>query len=335
MKIFFDKISLGLALLPIFSAVSLSLHGAGVSYFGSDAEKIVTVEGLRSDVERLCSSEFEGRAFGTVGGTKAAFCILDRFKGNNLKPCVSSFSLSEARVGRNVIAYLKGAPTSSGRPRGIVIIAAKYDGIGMLDGVLYPGADSNASGVTALMTLSDMFAEVVKNGRKYPFDILFVAVDGGQAGNAGSKALYEAFRQGEVRDPDTGEALKFSRVELFVNLDILGSTLSPLKSGREDFLMMLSDAELEQNKLALVNRNYGFNLELAYDYYGSASFTRMFFRRIGTQSVFLENGVSSVMFTSGITMRTNKVSDTPDSLNYEIFRKRLLVIFHWLSARSY
>jgi hypothetical protein len=36
------------------------------------------------------------------------------------------------------------------------------------------------------------------------------------------------------------------------------------------------------------------------------------------------------MFTSGITLKNNKVEDNADSLDYGIFRRRVLAIFHYL-----
>ncbi len=36
------------------------------------------------------------------------------------------------------------------------------------------------------------------------------------------------------------------------------------------------------------------------------------------------------MFTSGITMNTNKASDTPDTLDYDILDRRIRLIAWWL-----
>ena len=47
--------------------------------------------------------------------------------------------------------------------------------------------------------------------------------------------------------------------------------------------------------------------------------------------VFHRNGLPVTYFSSGITRKTNKVEDDSESLNYEVFRKRILLIFHWLT----
>lgn len=48
-----------------------------------------------------------------------------------------------------------------------MIIAAHYDSHGVIDGNLYPGADSNASGVVAMLNLAVMFGKMKELGRDY------------------------------------------------------------------------------------------------------------------------------------------------------------------------
>ncbi len=95
--------------------------------------------------------------------------------------------------------------------------------------------------------------------------------------------------------------------------------------------MMLSEAATgRRSLLESVNRDQHIGLELGYDYYGSKDFTNLFYRRICDQRVFLEHGIPAVMFTSGITLNNNKVTDTPDTLDYALMRRRIQLIFYWL-----
>ena len=41
------------------------------------------------------------------------------------------------------------------------------------------------------------------------------------------------------------------------------------------------------------------------------------------------------MFTSGITMDTNRESDTEDKINYDVLVKRTELIFHWIEQLLY
>ena len=120
-------------------------------------------------------------------------------------------------------------------------------------------------------------------------------------------------------------------ISLVVNLDQLGSTMSPLTKGNPDYLIMLSEESSgRRSTLQSVEKTQHIGLELGFDYYGSKDFTKLFYRRISDQKVFLEGGVPSVMFTSGITMLNNKPGDTPDTLDYPVFIKRIRLIFYYL-----
>ena len=92
---------------------------------------------------------------------------------------------------------------------------------------------------------------------------------------------------------------------------------------------MLSDGDY-RFELNRANDSDGLHLDIATDYYGSDGFTQMFLSKIGDQGVFSRRGANSVVFTSGITMKTNKVEDDALSLNYPVFKKRIFLIFHWL-----
>ena len=95
--------------------------------------------------------------------------------------------------------------------------------------------------------------------------------------------------------------------------------------------MMLCEPENgRRDALLIANQSPEVNLDLGFDYYGSKDFTRVFFRSISDQKPFLDNGIPSVMFTSGITLRNNKANDDAESLDYAILRRRVLAMFYYL-----
>lgn len=234
-------------------------------------------------------------------------------------------------MGRNIIGFLPGKNTS-GKDK-YVIIAAHYDSHGVIDGNLYPGADSNASGVVAMLNLAVMFGKMKELGRDYGKNLIFVATDAKERNSAGAEALMAEIRSGSLRNPSSGEAITMDKIYATVVLDIIGSTLEPIHKGRNDFLIMLSGGQFTFD-LTRANEGPGLGLDIATNYYGSQSFTEMFHRRFGDQKVFTQNGLTCAVFTSGITMLTNKTSDTAGTLDYEILRKRIFLIFHWLEKYS-
>jgi len=211
------------------------------------------------------------------------------------------------------------------------VVAAHFDHIGTLNGTLYPGADSNASGVAALTMLARMFQHLRQLGKTYSHTIIFAALDAKEQSLAGSHHLWNEIAGGLLTDPRTGKVISPKEIDRMVNIDQIGGTEAPLHPSRQDYLMMLCEPENgRRDALMIANMNPGIGLDLGFDYYGSKDFTRVFYRTISDQKPFLEHGIPSVMFTSGITLRNNKVDDHADSLDYGVFRRRVLAIFHYL-----
>lgn len=376
LKTHFYKFFIFILLLADAAALSAQQNSVRMVPSGRNAEKYISSESLRREVEFLSAPSFGGRASGTRGATEAAFWISRHYASIGLMPFDGSWSRSfrlpaeggtggmrgtdgtdemhgthgthgtdgtggtnggsalknddEGRggaVGRNIIGFLPGKNTS-GKDK-YVIIAAHYDSHGVIDGNLYPGADSNASGVVAMLNLAVMFGKMKELGRDYGKNLIFVATDAKERNSAGAEALMAEIRSGSLRNPSSGEAITMDKIYATVVLDIIGSTLEPIHKGRNDFLIMLSGGQFTFD-LTRANEGPGLGLDIATNYYGSQSFTEMFHRRFGDQKVFTQNGLTCAVFTSGITMLTNKTSDTAGTLDYEILRKRIFLIFHWL-----
>ena len=312
--------------------LSLPLHGQGVRYTISpkNADRVLKIENIKASVDYLCSESLGGRATGTEGGRKTAAWLEGNFRVLGLQPLggawLHGFNTPDG-LARNVMGFIPG----SASPSRYVILMAHYDNLGTLNGTFYPGADSNASGVAALLQLAEMVRHMNTCRKMYRNGLIVVALDGKEKNQAGAEELWRLISQKKLLDPVSGSPIGPEQISLVVNLDQLGGTSAPVSEGNPRFLMMLSeDSSSRRSSLVSANREKGLGLELAYDYYGSKDFTRLFFRRISDQRVFLEHGIPAVMFTSGITLLNNKPEDTPDSLDYEVLRDRIRLIFYWL-----
>ena len=171
-------------------------------------------------------------------------------------------------------------------------------------------------------------------GKVWESNIIFVAFDGNGHDLAGSEALWKMIEKGQFTDPVTGGRIRKSMISLMVNIDQIGSTLSPVNKDRKDYMIMLGTDSLPKDKrmnLEACNGLHGTNLDLCLSYYGSETFTRVFYR-LSDQKVFVDNGIPAVLFTSGITMNTNKTRDTAASLDMNILKKRVTLIYHWLES---
>lgn len=322
-------------ILALFLIVCPVLCPAQTIDFGNGlAERLLTETSLLQSVEFLADTVCAGRATASTGSVEASFWLARRFEQLSLLPTavrrgapsyVRSFR-ADGRAGHNVIGI---CPASSSSER-YAIVAAHYDNLGILSGRMYPGADSNASGVAVLLELARIFRSLSVLGLGPDQNILFVALDAKQLSMAGSESLYSMIAGGSLLDPRTLRPIRRDQVSMMVNLDIVGSTLEPVTKGRNEYLIMLSNDDALKRRLSEENFSSRLNLDLSFDYYRSADFTDLFLNRIGDQKVFADKGIPSVLFTSGITMNTNKVEDTPANLDIPVMRKRALLIFRWL-----
>ena len=310
--------------------MGLPAHAQRYSISPVNADAVLKTENIRAHVEYLCSESLGGRATGTAGGRATASWLEGNFRVLGLQPLggawLHGFNTSDG-LARNVIGLIPG----SASPARYVVLMAHYDNLGTLNGTFYPGADSNASGVAALLQLAEMVTHMNTCHKIYRDGLIVVALDAKEKNQGGATELWRLIASGKLLDPVSGQPVSPSQISLVVNLDQLGGTLAPLTEGNPRFLMMLSDeATGRRSSLESANKGRGFGLELAYDYYGSKDFTRLFYRRISDQRVFLEHGSPAVMFTSGITLLNNKPEDTPASLDYDVLHDRIRLIFYWL-----
>jgi Zn-dependent M28 family amino/carboxypeptidase len=165
---------------------------------------------LLSDLRVLSSDDMQGRRTGTPGGEKARAFILDRFKASGILPFgsgyESAFDFSGGRGtgqqrGVNVVGHIDGKRS----PRRYIVVSAHYDHLGVRNGVVFNGADDNASGTAALFAIAKYFATHQPEN-----SLIFVAFDAEELGLAGSQAF--------VKDPPVDR----TQLSLNINADMIG-----------------------------------------------------------------------------------------------------------------
>ena len=310
-------------------------RGQGSSGSGSSpARNLVWEHKLYQQVEFLSDTLCQGRSAGTRGSIEAAFWIEREFRDAGLMKFDGTYAkrlyVGHGLLGRNIIGFLPG---STKNPKDqYIVVGAHFDHIGQLNRTTYPGADANASGTVALTNLAEMFAMMRTLGYGYDSNIIFVAFDAKEMSMAGSKAFWKMIENGVLTDPLSGKSITPDKIRLMVNIDQIGCSLSPLDSGRKDYIIMLGIHSLKPVDRAVLdfcNRANGLHMDIDYTYYGSKNFTDIFYR-LSDQRIFIDNDIPAVLFTSGITMNTNRTRDTAESLDYEVFKKRIYLIFDWI-----
>ncbi len=289
---------------------------------------------LEREIGLLTDSICTGRATGTRGNIEAGAWIARKFQKAGLKQFGISWGKAlvteNGTIGHNILGLFPGSYKE--HPKKYVIIGAHFDHLGTIDGRMFPGADANASGVVAMTSIAEMLLINRILGQSFPVNFIFAGFDANEMNMAGSNALWTMIEEGSLIDPVTEQAIDKKDIVFMVNIDQIGSSLSPLNDGREDYVIMMDgtvkDTEYKEI-LDHCNKTYDIGLDLGFTYYGSENFTKLFYN-LSDQKVFSDNGIPSVMFTSGITMNNNKTWDDTASLNMEVLRKRIYLIYHWL-----
>ncbi len=281
------------------------------------AEKFVssvTIQRQRAIVEHLCDSLLEGRAAGTKGGQLAGDYIQAQFDSLQLRPFYYNRKQTFWNKGKTMHNVLGVVPALAPSDK-YVVVSAHYDHIGILKGKFYPGADDNAAGVAALISVAEMFSQMRRDSIGPGVNIIFAAFDAKQLSMAGSKHFIAS--------------LPFSPGQILceINLDIFGSSLVPVRS-RKDYLIVLGRHTLPENlRSALTMAGSKAGLDIDYTFYGSDDFTKTMFK-IGDQYSFSQKGIPALMMTSGFHSHTLKTSDTPEIIDWEVLLARTRYLFY-------
>ncbi|MDD7884618.1 M28 family peptidase [Flavivirga sp. 57AJ16] len=170
--------------VALFSFFYLTYINVDAQTYKKEASLFCETTLLRH-VKSLSSDFFEGRRTGTRGALKTKKYIINQFYSLNVKPLKKSYEqrfLFEKK-GReykatNVLGLIKGTKN----PRKYIVISAHYDHEGIKNGVIYNGADDNASGLSALFSFAEYF-----NNNPPKHSVILAAFDGEELEFQGSK----------------------------------------------------------------------------------------------------------------------------------------------------
>ena len=179
-------------------------------------------------VRTLSQPSFQGRRAGTEGNRLASQFVRDAFQQIGLTPAAPDFfqpftigpTPSNGRAdgsasrtapvnGANVLGMQRGGREGARW----FVVSAHFDHMGVANGVIYPGADDNASGVAALLAVARyVHAHPLAHG------VVFAAFDAEEAGLQGAKAF--------VRTPP----VPLATIALEINFDMAQSPKSRVQS---------------------------------------------------------------------------------------------------------
>lgn len=177
----------------------------------STLEPAVDSARVLADLRYLASPALGGRATGTTGNQMAREYIEAALRDAGAEAVgggawTQPFGLSPSSrpgkvAGSNVLGMIRGTD----RPDRYIVVTAHFDHLGTRDGLIFHGADDNASGSAALLEIARQL------GAERPLNsIVFAALDAEELGLQGARAF--------VADPP----VPLEAISLNINLDMIG-----------------------------------------------------------------------------------------------------------------
>jgi Zn-dependent M28 family amino/carboxypeptidase len=174
---------------------------------GPDSARLVTTLSV------LAHDSMQGRAAGSKGSARARRYLVERLRTAGVQPLQGSFEqtfdLGERGRGVNVVGLVPGSEAGP-----YVVLSAHYDHEGIRDGVIYNGADDNASGVAVVVEIAEL---LVWSPPRHP--VVIALFDDEEQGLGGARHF--------VGNPP----VPLAEIGLDVNLDMVSRTGGILWAG--------------------------------------------------------------------------------------------------------
>jgi hypothetical protein len=172
-------------------AVAVALAGAPAAAHAQFRPVTDTVTAkLMRRLSVLAADSMEGRRAGSVGSARARAWIVGELAAMGAPPVAhASFELpialrprqgSTDTIGANIVARIPGKDSNGP----VLVISAHYDHLGVRNGDIFNGADDDASGCIALLTIAERMLKDPPN-----HDVILAFFDAEEGGLQGSTAF--------------------------------------------------------------------------------------------------------------------------------------------------
>lgn len=215
-------------------------------------------------------------------------------------------------VGENVIAFFQGKDST----QECLIISSHYDHLGIIDSIIYPGADDDGSGTSAILEMARNFSKAKMEGHQPKRSIIFLNFSGEEKGLFGSKYY--------VKHPD----VPLLNCIADLNIDMVGR-IDPKHDSLHvrDYVYLIGagriSKELEAINLEMNERYTKLELDNTFELPGDPN---RFYERSDHYN-FAKNGVPVIFYFNGTHVDYHKPTDTIDKIDFELIKKRAELVF--------
>lgn len=189
------------------STTSVTATSVAASSFPQPSDAATKL--LMARLSALSADSMEGRLAGSAGGARARGWIIRELRTLGIAPIGASYeqvvrimrrTATADSIGANVIARIPGRNPNAPA----IVLSAHYDHLGVRNGEVFNGADDDASGCIAVLTIAE---RVKKAGLEH--DLIVAFFDAEEIGLVGAKAF--------VANP----SVPLNRIAIDVSLDMV------------------------------------------------------------------------------------------------------------------
>jgi hypothetical protein len=222
-------------------------------------------------------------------------------------------NLSEEELNSsNVIGFIPGSDPILAKEA--VVITAHYDHIGIIDGVVYNGADDDGTGTVALLEIAEAFAAAKKEGKGPRRSVIIMTVSGEEKGLLGSQYYVD----------HPWFPLKQTIADL--NIDMIGRN-DIAHEDKSDYIYVIGSNMISwdlHNANEEANKQYT-QLELDYKFNDKNDPNQFYYR--SDHYNFAKNDIPSVFYFSGVHEDYHQATDDIEKINFSKVEKVARLVF--------
>jgi hypothetical protein len=238
----------------------------------------------------------------------------------------------EAITDRNVVAAIEGSDPESRNEW--VVVCAHYDHDGADEGRVFNGADDDGSGTVGLLEIAEAYALAARSGARPRRSVLFAAWNSEERGLLGAWAYAEA------------PLVPLDKTVATLNMDMIGRNEEvPVGGGRRFRGLELQTAESNRNAVNILGQTYSADLKRGVEEANRFVELQLHMRydnnesnllRRSDQWPFLQKGVPSLFFHTGLHPDYHTEFDVPEKIDYDKLERvaRLVHQLSWALASS-
>jgi len=215
--------------------------------------------------------------------------------------------------GENVFGYIEGSDLKDE----LIVLTAHYDHLGVEDGKTYNGADDNGTGTVALMEIAESFVKAKEQDRGPRRSILIFNNAAEEKGLLGSRHY--------TNDP----LFPLDKTVACLNIDMIGR-LDPKHEEKQDtnyvYVIGTDFLSTDLHKINEKANNAFTKLNLDYEYNSYDDPNRFYYR--SDHYNFVQKGIPSIFYFSGVHEDYHKHTDTEDKIVYKKVENITKLVFH-------